>query len=115
MEISQNKQTNKSMTKFNQKITHCLFTALLICVVSQITFAAGERLDTSFNGNISDGYTRVEAVAVQPDGKSIFGGSFPVVNGVRRNLIARLNADGSIDDSFNAGNSGPHKRLHYDP
>ena len=65
-------------------------------------------VDNSFNGSISDGYTRVEAVVVQPDGKTIAGGSFRIVNGVRRSYIARFNADGSLDSGFNAGNAGPN-------
>jgi uncharacterized delta-60 repeat protein len=46
--------------------------------------------------------TRVQAVALQPDGKVLIGGLFDIVNGVNRNGIARLNADGTLDDSFNS-------------
>jgi len=42
----------------------------------------------------------VRAVAVQPDGRVIIGGQFTTVNGVMRNRIARLNADGSLDTTF---------------
>jgi uncharacterized delta-60 repeat protein len=45
----------------------------------------------------------VEAVAVQPDGKVILGGSFTQVNGVTRNRLARLNADGTLDVTFDPG------------
>ena len=40
---------------------------------------------------------------MQPDGKVLIGGSFTSVNGTNRNRIARLNADGSLDSSFNPG------------
>jgi len=40
------------------------------------------------------------SVAIQPDGKIIVGGLFAFVNGVERNMIARINTDGSVDDSF---------------
>ena len=43
----------------------------------------------------------VSAIARQADGKIIVGGSFNYVNGVLRNNIARLNADGSLDASWN--------------
>ena len=43
----------------------------------------------------------VSAIARQADGKIIVGGSFNYVNGVLRNNIARLNADGSVDASWN--------------
>jgi uncharacterized delta-60 repeat protein len=45
----------------------------------------------------------VEAVAVQSDGKVILGGSFTQVNGVTRNRLARLNADGTLDVTFDPG------------
>jgi uncharacterized delta-60 repeat protein len=43
------------------------------------------------------------AMAVQSDGKIIVGGHFTAVNGTNRNRIARLNADGSLDPSFDTG------------
>lgn len=44
---------------------------------------------------------RVRAIAVQADGKVVIGGEFTLVNGVRRNNIARLNADGTLDTAWN--------------
>ena len=42
--------------------------------------------------------------AIQPDGKIIIGGGFTKFNGTNNvNKILRLNPDGSIDTSFNAG------------
>ena len=40
---------------------------------------------------------------MQPDGKVLVAGSFSVVNGTNRQGIARLNANGSLDSSFNPG------------
>ncbi|MCI0746199.1 MAG: hypothetical protein L0Y58_12405 [Verrucomicrobia subdivision 3 bacterium] len=68
-------------------------------------------LDGSFQNGMSgvgvrtnDGYSGVVgAVALQPDGKVLIGGWFTTVNGTNRNNIARLNADGSLDGSFNPG------------
>lgn len=48
----------------------------------------------------------VFAVAVQPDGKILIGGDFESVNGASRPRLARLNSDGSLDASFDAG-TGP--------
>jgi len=42
----------------------------------------------------------VNAVAVQADGKIVIGGKFTAVNGIPRNNIARLHADGSLDRAF---------------
>jgi uncharacterized delta-60 repeat protein len=59
-------------------------------------------VDTAFDpGTGAD--NRVRAVAVQTDGKILIGGSFTTLNGVARNCVARLNADGSLDTSFDPG------------
>ena len=43
---------------------------------------------------------RVQEILVQPDGKILIGGVFPWMNGVKRNSLARLNVDGTLDTSF---------------
>lgn len=45
----------------------------------------------------------VESSIIQPDGKILIGGSFDYYNGVQRKKIARVNFDGSLDDTFNPG------------
>jgi uncharacterized delta-60 repeat protein len=45
----------------------------------------------------------INAIAIQNDGKVVIAGQFGTVNGAARNNIARLNADGTLDDSFNPG------------
>ena len=50
----------------------------------------------------------VFAIAIQPDGRIIIGGRFQTVGGggtgsTPRNRIARLNPDGSVDQTFNPG------------
>jgi uncharacterized delta-60 repeat protein len=62
------------------------------------------------NGSVDAGFNTgaglngtVYALAVQPDGKIIIGGNFTVVNNTNRGRIARLNANGSLDLSFNPG------------
>jgi uncharacterized delta-60 repeat protein len=59
----------------------------------------------------------VQSIAVQPDGKILLGGGFDAVNGVTRHGVARLNADGSLDQSFNngAGASGYVWRVAVQP
>jgi uncharacterized delta-60 repeat protein len=59
-------------------------------------------LDTSFNPG-TGAVSRVRTTAVQADGKIIIGGEFTSYNGTSRNYIARLNADGSLDATFNPG------------
>ncbi|MCA1624667.1 MAG: FG-GAP-like repeat-containing protein [Acidobacteria bacterium] len=45
----------------------------------------------------------VSAIAVQPNGKVVFAGGFIRVNGIPSISIARVNADGSLDSTFNTG------------
>jgi len=45
----------------------------------------------------------VSALALQADGKILVGGSFTALGGQSRNFIGRLNADGTVDTSFNPG------------
>jgi uncharacterized delta-60 repeat protein len=59
-------------------------------------------LDNSFNSKEGpNGY--VYSIGIQKDGKIIIRGNFSLFNGIDRNRIARLNIDGSLDDSFNPG------------
>jgi uncharacterized delta-60 repeat protein len=59
-------------------------------------------LDGTFNpGSGANNYVRT--TAIQSDGKIIIGGQFTSYNGVARNRIARLNADGTLDGTFNPG------------
>lgn len=61
-------------------------------------------LDTSFNLNGSGPNRRVLAMTLQPDGKIVIVGDFYKYNDVDTSYyIARLNPDGSLDTSFNAG------------
>ncbi|HEX8566692.1 MAG TPA: FG-GAP-like repeat-containing protein [Pyrinomonadaceae bacterium] len=66
-------------------------------------------IDSSFNpGFGTDG--SVYALEIQPDGKIIIGGEFSSFNFIQRNKIARINSNGSLDTSFNAGISGGNVR-----
>ena len=56
-------------------------------------------LDATFNiGTVAD--KKVLAITQQVDGKILIGGSFNKFNDTARNSIARLNADGSLDTTF---------------
>ncbi|MEO5803620.1 MAG: protein kinase [Verrucomicrobiota bacterium] len=48
----------------------------------------------------------LRSVVVQPDGKIIIAGNFTKYHGVKKNRIARLDADGNLDESFKAGANG---------
>ena len=71
-------------------------------------FHADGLLDTTFQtmiGMSADWHSQlpdVRMIFVQSNGQIIIGGQFQMVNGVPRNMVARLNSDGSLDPSFNA-------------
>ena len=62
-------------------------------------------LDTSFPP-LSGADNAVYAIAALADGRICIGGSFTAYNGVPRRCFARLNADGSLDETFLATGSG---------
>lgn len=68
----------------------------MVRINSDGSLDAGFAPGTGFNASVI-------RVAVQPDGKVIAVGDFTSYNGTGRNRVARLNADGSLDASFNPG------------
>jgi uncharacterized delta-60 repeat protein len=81
---------------------------------------ANGEVDLNFDSSVGPDFiggnaTSIEAMVLQPDGKIVIGGRFntydgqPVANGV-----IRLNADGSIDNSFNAAPAfGPEMTAQF--
>jgi len=66
--------------------------------------AADGSLDNSFDSGQGVGTGEyIEALAIQSDNKIIIGGYFSSYDGTSINNIARINADGSLDDSFVVG------------
>src|SRR5881227_279232 len=60
-------------------------------------------LDTGFNpGSGAD--AEITAAVLQPDGRIVVAGRFTSFNGVMHNRVCRLNADGSVDQTFGLGN-----------
>ena len=57
----------------------------------------------------------VLATAVQPDGKLILAGKFTSVLGVARNNLTRLNADGTLDTTFNPNPNGDVNAVTVQP
>jgi len=67
-----------------------------------VRFNIDGSVDQSFDPG--DGFDdEVLALLVQPDGKIVVGGKFKKYNNKWRMGIARLNPDGSLDDSFQVG------------
>ena len=84
-----------------------------ILVVGTTQYYNGEPIDGMFmldaNGGLDNSFSPVQGsgnggiircMAVQPDGKFVIGGTFQMINGQDRSFVARLNIDGTLDDSF---------------
>ncbi len=84
-------------------------------------FAASGDLDTSYNASLSTPASgRIEATAIQPDGKVLVYGNFTIVSGTPVNAnpigptLVRINADGTLDTSFNAPFIAPSSQVILD-
>jgi uncharacterized delta-60 repeat protein len=58
--------------------------------------------DTNFNNGGSGANDKIESVAVQSDGKIVIGGYVSLYNGAAVQNLARLNSDGTLDNTFSA-------------
>jgi uncharacterized delta-60 repeat protein len=68
-------------------------------------------LDAAFTPDAFGGFNRIVwAIVVQPDQKILVAGDFTGYNGAVARRLIRLNTDGSVDGSFNAGN-GPNSAV----
>ena len=59
-------------------------------------------VDESFQAS-PDTRGRIDSIAVQPDGRILIAGSFTNLHGRPLRTIARMHADGSVDESFRPG------------
>ena len=68
-------------------------------------------LDTNFNpgasGQVNGASSSVNALAIQPDGKILVGGTFSTLGGQICTNLGRLNPDGTMDTNFNPVADGP--------
>src|SRR5438876_824393 len=87
-----------SMMK-RRRVWLCCSVLILTTLLSLTALADGD-LDPGFTPRIIKA-GQVKAMVVQPDGKMLIGGNFKTVGGIPRYGLARLNADGSLDTSFN--------------
>jgi len=67
---------------------------------TDVSFSTG----AGFSGDVYD-------MMLQPDGKIMISGGFASFNGIPRKGIVRLNPNGSVDQSFNAG-TGPNSLIY---
>jgi uncharacterized delta-60 repeat protein len=81
-----------------------VFTAIsfLFFASTRLLHAQAGALDFTFNpGSGAD--APIYCMAFQTNGQIVIGGNFAHFNGANQSCVARLNADGSLDSSFNPG------------
>ena len=89
--------------EFSSSLRVILFALFLLIPA----FGTAGNVDTTFTGYLGKlGVGGVNQVVVQPDDKILITGNFTMVNGVLKSGIVRLNADGSLDTTFNPTVSG---------
>lgn len=72
---------------------------LSLAMVPRPSAAQPAALDLSFDPGTGPSGS-ANAIAVQPDGKLVVGGHMSDFNGTPRHHLARINSDGSLDESF---------------
>src|SRR6187399_518798 len=88
--------------KFKKLVAFASQLAILICAASVAALAAGE-VDRSFQANLTNPGSAFGSKALPlPDGKTLISVRVPVLNGVAVGDLVRLNANGSVDTSFNS-------------
>lgn len=84
-------------------------TSSLALLTVRVSSGSDGSLDPTFNiGTGANSW--VNTVLEQSDGKLLIGGLFTTFNGTGRPYVARLNWDGSLDNTFNPG-TGPNNAL----
>ena len=63
-------------------------------------------IDNTFNSGGSNFDGLVAGILIQSDGKLLVNGGFTTYNGISKVGLVRLNADGTIDNTFNSGATG---------
>ena len=86
------------------------FTTYSLVPVGMITRINSDgSLDPSFNISSTGANGLVRQIIILPDDKILIAGEFTTYNNVPRNRIARLNPDGTLDETFDPGDGADHR------
>jgi uncharacterized delta-60 repeat protein len=88
---------------------------LLAVIISAFLFGSIVMAQSPLDGFEVNVNGQVNAIAVQTDGKILIGGGFSQVNGITRNNLARLNANRTVDTSFDPSPNGGIFAITLDP
>ncbi len=91
-------------------IFRIVLTASLVLAAASLRAQSAGNVDTAFDPGVGPS-NPIYSLAVQSDGKIIIGGNFLYLGTYTVNGFARLNADGSVDFSFNPVNGANGRVL----
>src|SRR4051794_8280751 len=98
------RSTSRSWRRAFRQVALYSVVAVLASRSAAPLLAAGGDVDLTFDPSTgfdgASGNFFAYATALQTDGRIVVVGFFNSYNGISRNGIARLNPDGSLDDSF---------------
>jgi uncharacterized delta-60 repeat protein len=103
------KKNSKNIFSVDGKIILTVFFGFLLAV--QI-YAQPGRLDLNFKNVLAPG-AEVNVIETALDGKILVAGKITTRGGVVRREIVRLNADGSLDPTFDFGTANPNIRIKF--
>src|SRR6266481_5286841 len=75
----------------------------LLAVLATLHLPAFSQTVDGFNPGAND---MIYSFVVQPDGRVVIGGSFHALGGAFRSNVGRVNADGTVDPTFNVAIDG---------
>ena len=78
-------------------------TALLLLLAVRCASAQPGTVDTTFHSHLVPDSGEIRCVLALPDGKALIGGWFTAYDGVAARRLARLQPDGTLDNSFMSG------------
>lgn len=86
------------------KLRLCVIWVTVCFLISAVVYAAPGDVDSGFNAGAfihPTDSSSIRAITIQMDGRILVGGVFYVNNYF--SILVQLNADGSLDNSFNIG------------
>ena len=98
----------RSVARLFHPVGATVLASLLLLTSTRAQSAAADGFNPDVDGN-------VYALVVQGDGRIVIGGQFATVRGFPRANLARLNADGSLDESFDPSPNAPVRALVLEP
>ncbi len=109
--ISGNFLQHSTEKKHFRVISNLFLPVLIFILINSQSIFAGLQLDAGFHSSLTKATAEIFVSKNLSDGKILVGGYFSLANEVAVSNLARLNADGSTDSTFNSGGSGANGSI----